>query len=241
MNDVISMGSPLMRRASIKFTPTEYQILGDRIITEVVFAAGFGQVSKSTIDLILIDFLRRLPAFKDNSLFEWSVLLGISETKVNNLLYNAALRYGPIDAIPEDLLLLKYVCLAKYDGNAVQMLIEDKYDRMCIMKQIKGLKEIVDTSFNKEIISIKRETLLKLLERCYFKSEEDKERLLNGLDPKVRSMLAEEEPPLVDIRKLLSKFLEALAEGAGKNIADLLFPGASIISLISMILTSLIK
>lgn len=241
MNDIISttMMSPLMRRASIKFNPIEHQLLGERIMNEVVFAAGFGQMPKSTIELVIIDFLRRLPAFKDKSSFEWSILLGISETKVNNLIYNAALRYGPIDNIPEDLLLLKYVCLAKYNGDDVQMLIEDKYDRMCIMKQIKELNEIVDTSFNKEIIRIKRDTLVKILERCYLKTDEDKEKLLNGLDPKVRKMLKEDDTYLLD--KLLKKFLEGVAKGLGSKLVDLLVPGASFVSLISNIFTSIIK
>lgn len=137
------------------------------IIIKEYLNRGFGSMNKNDFEVWIFNYLLRND-LNAQSNYDISVELGIPESKVKRLRYEASLKYGnPKDKTQYNkafLSLLDNVNLKKGSGNIIQFAVEDIQLRKYLDSILKKKGFFSDTSFNTEIVSITIDDLVVLLE-----------------------------------------------------------------------------
>lgn len=134
---------------------------------EHYLSGSFGSMSKSETEILIFHLL--LKHFENSSNYEISNLLKISETKVKNLTLNAHLRYGQNnkDILKKIMLRICDTLDVNFDENIgeIKISVENPVEKRELVNEIKKLGSYADFSFNNEILKIKINVFLKLLNR----------------------------------------------------------------------------
>lgn len=134
---------------------------------EHYLSGSFGSMSKSETEILIFHLL--LKHFENSSNYEISNLLKISETKVKNLTLNAHLRYGRNnkDILKKIMLRICDTLDVNFDENIgeIKFSVENPVEKRELVNEIKKLGSYADFSFNNEILKIKINVFLKLLNR----------------------------------------------------------------------------
>ena len=134
---------------------------------EHYLSGSFGSMSKSETEILIFHLLSK--HFEISSNYEISNLLKISETKVKNLTLNAHLRYGQSnkDILKKIMLRICDTLDVNFDENIgeIKISVENPVEKRELVNEIKKLGSYADFSFNNEILKIKINFFLKLLNR----------------------------------------------------------------------------
>lgn len=134
---------------------------------EHYLSGSFGSMSKSETEILIFHLLSK--HFEISSNYEISNLLKISETKVKNLTLNAHLRYGRNnkDILKKIMLRICDTLDVNFDENIgeIKISVENPVEKRELVNEIKKLGSYADFSFNNEILKIKINFFLKLLNR----------------------------------------------------------------------------
>ena len=134
---------------------------------EHYLSGSFGSMSKSETEILIFHLLSK--HFEISSNYEISNFLKISETKVKNLTLNAHLRYGQSnkDILKKIMLRICDTLDVNFDENIgeIKFSVENPVEKRELVNEIKKLGSYADFSFNNEILKIKINVFLKLLNR----------------------------------------------------------------------------
>ena len=134
---------------------------------EHYLSGSFGSMSKSETEILIFHLLSK--HFEISSNYEISNFLKISETKVKNLTLNAHLRYGQSnkDILKKIMLRICDTLDVNFDENIgeIKISVENLVEKRELVNEIKKLGSYADFSFNNEILKIKINVFLKLLNR----------------------------------------------------------------------------
>lgn len=134
---------------------------------EHYLSGSFGSMSKSETEILIFHLLSK--HFEISSNYEISNFLKISETKVKNLTLNAHLRYGRNnkDILKKIMLRICDTLDVNFDENIgeIKISVENLVEKRELVNEIKKLGSYADFSFNNEILKIKINVFLKLLNR----------------------------------------------------------------------------
>jgi len=134
---------------------------------EHYLSGSFGSMSKSETEILIFHLLSK--HFENSSNYEISNFLKISETKVKNLTLNAHLRYGQSnkDILKKIMLRICDTLDVNFDENIgeIKISVENPVEKRELVNEIKKLGSYADFSFNNEILKIKINVFLKLLNR----------------------------------------------------------------------------
>ena len=134
---------------------------------EHYLSVSFGSMSKSETEILIFHLLSK--HFEISSNYEISNFLKISETKVKNLTLNAHLRYGRNnkDILKKIMLRICDTLDVNFDENIgeIKFSVENPVEKRELVNEIKKLGSYADFSFNNEILKIKINVFLKLLNR----------------------------------------------------------------------------
>ena len=134
---------------------------------EHYLSGSFGSMSKSETEILIFHLLSK--HFENSSNYEISNFLKISETKVKNLTLNAHLRYGQSnkDILKKIMLRICDTLDVNFDENIgeIKISVENPVEKRELVNEIKKLGSYADFSFNNEILKIKINFFLKLLNR----------------------------------------------------------------------------
>ena len=134
---------------------------------EHYLSGSFGSMSKSETEILIFHLLSK--HFEISSNYEISNFLKISETKVKNLTLNAHLRYGQNnkDILKKIMLRICDTLDVNFDENIgeIKISVENPVEKRELVNEIKKLGSYADFSFNNEILKIKINVFLKLLNR----------------------------------------------------------------------------
>ena len=134
---------------------------------EHYLSGSFGSMSKSETEILIFHLLSK--HFEISSNYEISNFLKISETKVKNLTLNAHLRYGQSnkDILKKIMLRICDTLDVNFDENIgeIKISLENPVEKRELVNEIKKLGSYADFSFNNEILKIKINVFLKLLNR----------------------------------------------------------------------------
>ena len=137
---------------------------------------GFGSMNKNDFEVWIFNYLLQND-FNAKTNFDISIELGIPESKVKRLRYEASLKYGdPKNTAQYNkafLSLLNNVTLKKGSDKIIQFAVEDLQLRKYLDSILKKKGLFSDTSFNTEVITITIGDLAVLLdETCTQKEKE---------------------------------------------------------------------
>lgn len=134
---------------------------------EHYLSGSFGSMSKSETEILIFHLLSK--HFEISSNYEISNLLKISETKVKNLTLNAHLRYGQSnkDILKKIMLRICDTLDVNFDENIgeIKISVENPVEKRELVNEIKKFGSYADFSFNNEILKIKINVFLKILNR----------------------------------------------------------------------------
>lgn len=120
------------------------------------FDKGFGLVSKSEFELLLFYLLKKYGNIEKYTPFEISLVLGISETRVKNMMYASALRFSndKLAHIDDDLLALLKKSRFVAEGKRIQFVVPDKFLQSYLNSKMSAIGGYVDYSFNRDVVSV---------------------------------------------------------------------------------------
>lgn len=185
-------------------------IIGTAIVSNYLKGRGFGTMTKNDFEILIFNSLLESGSFVGKTNFDISNELHIPESKVQRLMYEAQLVYGKNNQ-EVYAKLFYYLMSLSYDDNKkmYQIIVENKYDRLSIMNEIKKGHQIVDISFNSEIISFKEKSLKDLISKAFFENDSEKQKLVEEIKKQKKELNYDD---------ILQKFLEGLAQGLGSNL-----------------------
>jgi len=130
---------------------------------------GFGASSKRGTDLHLFHLLDRYGHLDKLDNAQVSHLLQITEARVKSYRYESKLRFPP----DEEKFLERRIlwCLARsefdYESKRIRFIVEDPYVRKDLAARSKRIGGVPDSSFNSEIVSLRIDQLVALIESLY--------------------------------------------------------------------------
>lgn len=136
-------------------------------VHQAIISKGFGTLNKSDYESLLVFLLNKYDSsFSAQSTFQKSLLLKQPESKIRRLEYEGALKYGQHDIDAMRVRVKDYLenreCAFK--ENFVSFNIEDKFLYDFVSAYIKDQKHYVETSFNKDTITLSRATFSLFIE-----------------------------------------------------------------------------
>ncbi len=182
---------------------------------------GFGSLSKSEIDILVMHLLMQHSDLKNKTNYELSLDLQITEARIKSIKHKANLQFLEEDA--DDYIKGEFFALlhrSKLQGENKQgepgkiiMVIEDSFVKQGVQGKLKALGHFADNSFNSEIVKISQTSFIDLLE-AFFTNEERKELIadVNKSGP---------EKNAIEFKALLKDFLSGIATKSGEKVVDL--------------------
>lgn len=135
-----------------------------------LFGSGFGVLNKKEIELAVLALLEESGALKMRTNNELSLVLGISEARVRNILYAARLRYGIDeesylrDRLPKLLTQMSPELIKDGDSTErVRFVVEDALLQQAFNARVKAAGGAPDTGFNEEICQVKLDVFTKVV------------------------------------------------------------------------------
>jgi hypothetical protein len=178
---------------------------------------GFGSASKKDVELCVFRLLERHGnlAHKDNNTLSHEFQL--TEAKVRNLRYEGKLRFPPKDKNYLEQEILCYLTKASFINTGtgqIQFTVEDVYVQKSLNAKVKQLGGVPDTSFNREIVTLKKDHLVALAESLYsVQSAKDLETKLEQFEGKDDEL----KKTQTDFKNILLIFLKSTAKSLGSS------------------------
>lgn len=139
-------------------------------LIERLFGSGFSVLGKKEIELTILALLEEAGALGTRTNHELSMALGITETRVRNLLHAARLRHGISDEdylrsrLPALLTKMSPELSKDKDGTErVQFVVEDALLQQALNARIKASGGVPDTSHSKEICRVKLDVFVQVV------------------------------------------------------------------------------
>lgn len=172
---------------------------------------GFGLVSKSEFELLIFYLLRKYGSIEKYTPFEISIALGISETRVKNLMYSSALRFSDdrLAHIDDDILALINKSRFVAEGERIQFSVPDRFLQSYLNSKLSAIGGYADFSFNKDVVSVDIEHFSLLLADIYGK-ENVKKMIIEAKD----SIVKANKQPIMG-KDFFMALLSAAASGVG--------------------------
>ena len=181
---------------------------------------GFGSLSKSEIDTLVMHLLMQHSDLKHKSNYELSLDLQITEARIKSIKHKAKLQFLE-DA--DDYIKGEFFALLHYsklqgenkqgEPGKIIMVIEDSFVKQGVQGKLKALGHFADNSFNSEIVKISQASFIDLLEAFF--------------DPQERADLVTEvnnaipDKNAIEFKALLKDFLSGVATKSGEKVVDL--------------------
>ena len=152
-----------MSEKDVKLSPEASNWLMKKINDYI--SNGFGSLTKNDFEVLIFNALLQDRNFRKKSNFAKAKELGISETKIKRLSYEADLKFkrDETDLYNELISSLESVTV-KGNTNLLQFVITDKYLRGYLDDVLKTNNRFSDSSFNSEIVTIDFKDLLVIYE-----------------------------------------------------------------------------
>lgn len=134
----------------------------------VYFEKGFGVMNKTDIETLLYHVLKERNLL-NGKCFDDSLALQISEAKARKLNYDSKVKYLYRNQEEVDVYLKKeigrYLKKARFSSNGKEIIfaIEDKYLRVALNAKMRAEGDFSDSSFNKDIVSLDKETFYEMI------------------------------------------------------------------------------
>lgn len=134
----------------------------------VYFEKGFGVMNKTDIETLLYHVLKE-GELLNGKCFDDSLALQISEAKARKLNYDSKVKYLYRNQEEVDVYLKKeigrYLKKARFSSNGKEIIfaIEDKYLRVALNAKMRAEGDFSDSSFNKDIVSLDKETFYEMI------------------------------------------------------------------------------
>lgn len=138
-------------------------------------ARGLGSLSKRECDILVVHLLDKYSDLSGQKNQKASVTLGVTESRIRSLRYEAKLKFPPLE---KDFIKIQLIwCLAQSkfeaDKNRISFVVEDSYVRHGLQGLLKENGSFADNSFNSEIVILSAEHLGDLLQIIYDKKTAD--------------------------------------------------------------------
>jgi hypothetical protein len=126
---------------------------------------GFGAASKRSTELHIFHLLDSYGKIGDLDNTKLSHLLQITETRVKSYRYESKLKFPPQEDKYVERRILWSLAKSEFDGDAkrIKFIVEDPYVRNALAAESKRLGGVPDSSFNREIVSLRTGQLLALI------------------------------------------------------------------------------
>ncbi|WDG10205.1 hypothetical protein PUN50_22785 [Vibrio campbellii] len=182
---------------------------------------GFGSLSKSEIDTLVMHLLMQHSDLKHKSNYELSLDLQITEARIKSIKHKAKLQFLAEDA--DDYIKGEFFALlhhSKLQGENKQgepgkiiMVIEDSFVKQGVQGKLKALGHFADNSFNSEIVKISQASFVDLLEAFFTLQER------TDLIAEVNNAIPDKNA--IEFKALLKDFLSGVATKSGEKVVDL--------------------
>jgi hypothetical protein len=143
----------------------------------VYFEKGFGVMNKTDIETLLYHVLKE-GELLNGKCFDDSLALQISEAKARKLNYDSKVKYLYRNQEEVDVYLKKeigrYLKNARFSSNGKEIIfaIEDKYLRVALNAKMRAEGDFSDSSFNKDIVSLDKDTFYEMISSLLSECEE---------------------------------------------------------------------
>lgn len=138
---------------------------------------GLGSLTKKDAEILILHlFLKHTDAWR-KPLHELSLLLRMPEARLANHMYEMRLKYpGDNQSYVRDVLsaIFARVKFRSYEEKGAQLVefsVEDKFVRQRILADLRDIGKFGDGSFNREIMKIELDALVKVFERYLDKAD----------------------------------------------------------------------
>jgi len=135
-----------------------------------LFGSGFSVLGKKEVELAVLALLEGAGALGTRTNHELSIALGITETRVRNLLHSARLRHGISDEdylrsrLPAMLTKMSAEVTKDKDGTErIRLVIEDALLQQALNARVKMAGGVPETSHSKEISVVKLDVFTKVV------------------------------------------------------------------------------
>lgn len=135
-----------------------------------LFGSGFSVLGKKEVELAVLALLEGAGALGTRTNHELSIALGITETRVRNLLHSARLRHGISDddylrsRLPAMLTKMSAEVTKDKDGTErIRLVIEDALLQQALNARVKLAGGVPETSHSKEISVVKMDVFTKVV------------------------------------------------------------------------------
>ncbi len=193
----------------IEIVSSQNNIFEDEFLEEYL-SRGFGSLSKRDIDIFVMHLLMKHSNLKNESNFDLSMKLKLTETRIKNLKYEAHLKYAESskDDIKEEFLSLLNKVKLQVVGNEtwISIVVEDTFLRNVIKAKVKENGSFVDGSFNSEIVKISVDDFSYLIYVSL--DEEGREKI----EKEISGLFSDKET--LEFKDLFKMFLIEAAKGA---------------------------
>ncbi|MEZ9410239.1 hypothetical protein [Vibrio lentus] len=184
---------------------------------------GFGTLSKSEIDMLMMHLLMEHSSLKYKPNHEISLDLKLSETKVKNLIHKAKLQFidNHDDYVKAEFLALLHKSKLETEKSKVIMVIEDAFVKQGIQARLKSLGHFADNSFNAELVKISLNSFYELLRSFY--SNDD----IAQFEDELNAALEKDAENKIEFKGLLKDFLSGASTKAGEKAMEAAFAFAT--------------
>ncbi|HHF2869659.1 TPA: hypothetical protein ACPJZQ_004854 [Vibrio alginolyticus] len=184
---------------------------------------GFGTLSKSEIDMLMMHLIMKYSDLKYKPNHEISLDLKLTETKVKNLIHRGKLQFidNHEDYVKAEFLALLHKSKLETSKSKVVMVIEDAFVKQGIQARLKSLGYFADNSFNAELVKISLDSFYELLRSFY--SEDD----IALFEEELNTALEKDEENKIEFKGLLKDFLSGASTKAGEKAMETIFAFAS--------------
>lgn len=184
---------------------------------------GFGTLSKSEIDMLMMHLIMENSDLKYKPNHEISLDLKLSETKVKNLIHKAKLQFidDHDDYVKAEFLALLHKSKLETEKSKVIMVIEDTFVKQGIQARLKSLGHFADNSFNAELVKISLNSFYELLRSFY--SDDD----IVQFEDELNAALEKDAENKIEFKGLLKDFLSGASTQAGEKAMRLAFAFAT--------------
>lgn len=137
---------------------------------------GAGSFSGRELELLVLDFILEIdPKLKENSIFEKSQILKVTETKLKNMIYEINLRKNDKQNFIKSL--ERNINSITFEQGKFVIEVDDLFTKKKLKHLIKLKGFITDSSFNSDLVKIPYEGLFAILEENLPKKKKELQKL----------------------------------------------------------------
>jgi len=188
-------------------------------IIDILNTRGFGNLNKNDWEVLIFSLLKKYGNLQGAvSNHQISIELQMPETKVKRLAYEANLKYSSKNISDSFKVVLEKVTLIKKDDK-IQFVIEDQFLKLGICAKLKELGHHADYSFNNEIVSMRIDVFVALMQELYPELKDIKtlKKIAKANNVKMR------DGNSFDFKELLSNLSKDIASSTIVNLLTTIF------------------